>query len=176
MLNLDSLCKIQYGMYVVTSKKDDKINGQIASVVFQATNDPIQIAACISKETLTHDYIEYSKVFGFSILNKSTPMPFIGHFGFRSGRDIDKFININYEKGLTGCPLVTDNALVLLEVNVNQSVDVGTHSLFIGKLQSAKRINEGEAMTYEYYHTVIKGKSPKNAPTYVCKTDIFLKE
>ncbi|HCU05407.1 MAG: flavin reductase [Gammaproteobacteria bacterium GWE2_42_36] len=161
-----ALLKIQYGLYIVTSLRDDQLNGQIASVVFQVTCDPPKIATCLSKNTLTHEYVQSSGVFGVSLLEKETSMPFIGRFGFRSGRDINKFENIHYEIGLTGCPLVIDNALTTLEVKVTQSVDVGTHTLYVGELISAKELKVGEALTYEYYHTFKKGKSPKNAPTY----------
>lgn len=171
-IHFAALCKIQYGVYVITAKLHEKLNGQIATVVFQVTNNPIQIATCLSKNTLTHEYIEESKIFGVSLLEQETPMQFIGHFGFRSGREVDKFDQVQYKNGITGCPLVLDHALVTLEVNVKKTLDVGTHTLYVGELVNSNVIKEGVALTYEYYHQVKKGKSPKNAPTYQCVQNI----
>ena len=165
---LESLCKIQYGMYIVTSKDANKKNGQIATVVSQVTAEPIQLMTCISKETLTHEMIEATGLIGVSILEEATPMKFIGHFGFRSGREFDKFVDMPFKEGKLGVPLVLKHTLVVLEGQVNRCLDVGTHTIFVFEVLSSDRVKKGEAMTYEYYHTVVKGKSPKNAPTYHC--------
>lgn len=164
-INCDALYKIQYGVYIITSIADKKINGQIATVVFQVTNNPIQIAICLSKNTLTHDYVAKSDVFGVSLLEQETPMQFIGRFGFHSGRDINKFDQVNYKTNITGCSLVLDHTLIAMEATVKQTLDVGTHTLYIGELVSSEIIKDGMALTYEYYHQIKKGKSPKNAPT-----------
>lgn len=166
MIDLNVLYKIQYGMYIITTKLDDKINGQLATVVFQVTSSPIQLAVCLSKKTYTHELVQQSKIIGISVLVQDTPTKAIGLFGYRCGRDCFKFGGVNYETGVTGVPLVTDNALAVMEIAVNQIMDVGTHTLFVGELKSSKKIREGVAMTYEYYHEVKKGKSPENAPTY----------
>jgi len=168
-LTIDQTClhKIQYGMYVISTKFDNKLNGQIATTLFQVTNSPIKIAICLSKKTFTHELILKSNIFSASILEQETPMKFIGSFGFRCGKDCDKFCNINFATDLTGCPLILDHSLVIMESEVIQQLDVGTHTLFIGVVKSAKKIKDGIAMTYEYYHNVIKGKSPENAPTYI---------
>lgn len=165
-IDFSALSQLQYGVYIVSSFLDNKMNGQIATVVFQVTNEPIQIATCLSKETLTHEYVKKSKVFGVSILEESTKMPFIGRFGFHSGRDFDKFDGVSYVIKETGSPLVTDHALAILEVNVKSIFDVGTHTLFVGELISAETLKEDSVLTYDHYHRVKKGKVPKNAPTF----------
>lgn len=169
-IDATSLHKIQYGVYVITTAFAGKINGQIATTLFQVTNTPIKVALCLSNNTYTYELLKQSGVFAASILDQSTPMKFIGNFGFRCGRDFDKFCDVKYREGLTGCPLVTEHTLVTLEASVIQTLDVGTHTLFVGELKSAEKINEGVALTYEYYHTVVKGKSPENAPTYIKPT------
>jgi ferric-chelate reductase [NAD(P)H] len=171
-IDAKSLHKIQYGMYVITTKWENQLNGQIATTLFQVTNSPIKIAICLSKKTYTHELIQKSNVFSAAILEKDTPMKFIGTFGFRCGRECDKFCNVNYATDLTGCPLILDHSLVIMEASVVQQLDVGTHTLFIGILEGAKKIKDGDAMTYEYYHTVVKGKSPENAPTYINPTSM----
>ena len=167
MVDLSALFKIQYGMYIVTSKHEEQINGQIATVVFQVTSAPVQLAVCLSKNTYTYELALKSMVLGISVLSEEAQAKEIGIFGYRCGRECFKFSGVNYETGITGVPLVTDNALVIMEVTAKQIVDVGTHVLFIGELSSSKKIRDGNALTYENYHTIRKGKTPENAPTFV---------
>jgi len=167
-----ALHKISYGLYIVSSKKGDKFNGQIANTVFQTTAEPPMVAICINKKNLTHEFIQKSKVFTISILSKETPMKFIGLFGFRSGRDLDKFKDVNYKIGITGIPIVLDNTIGYLECEVISSMDAKSHTLFLGKVLNAEIINGREPMTYAYYHEVKGGKSPKTAPTYIKKEKI----
>ena len=162
-----ALYKIGYGLYVVCSRKEDRLNGQIANTVFQITSEPPTIAVSINKNNLTHEFIKKSKVFTVSVLSQDTPLPFIGHFGFKSGRDIDKLEGINYKTGDTRAPVVTDNTLAYLEAKVIQEIDAGTHTIFIGELVEAEVLKEGEPMTYAYYHQVKRGTTPKTAPSYV---------
>jgi flavin reductase (DIM6/NTAB) family NADH-FMN oxidoreductase RutF len=115
---------------------------------------------------LTHEFISKSKVFGASVLDTSTPMTFIGLFGFKTGRNVDKLAHAQFIFGTTGVPLVTDHVLSVLEAKVIHEVDVGTHTLFVADVVSAEVLQSGEPLTYAYYHTHLKGKSPKTAPTY----------
>jgi len=166
-MNLKALYKLGYGLYVVCSRKGDKLNGQIANTVFQITSEPPTIAVSINKNNLTHEFIKESKVLAVSVLSQDTPLSFIGHFGFKSGRDISKLEGINYKTGETKAPVVIDNSLAYLELKVIQEVDVGTHTIFIGELVGADALREGEPMTYAYYHQVKRGTTPKAAPSYV---------
>jgi flavin reductase (DIM6/NTAB) family NADH-FMN oxidoreductase RutF/rubredoxin len=165
-MNTKTLHKISYGLYVISSKKGERFNGQIANTVFQTTSEPPTIAVSINNKNLTHEFIRESKVFSVSVLSKETPLKFIGHFGFKSGRDIDKFKDINYKVGITGAPIVMENAIGYLEVELVDSLDVGTHTVFIGKVIGAEMIKDEEPMTYAYYHEIKGGKTPKTAPTY----------
>jgi flavin reductase (DIM6/NTAB) family NADH-FMN oxidoreductase RutF/rubredoxin len=166
-MNLKALYKLGYGLYVVTSKDGNKFNGQIANTVFQVCSEPAIIAVAINRQNLTHEFIEHSGVFTASILSQDTPLSFIGRFGFKSGREIDKFEGVNYKIGTTQAPVVTDNALAYLEANVIQRMDVGTHTIFVGELVAAEVLREGEPMTYAYYHQVKRGTTPKTAPSYI---------
>ncbi len=166
-MNEKTLHKISYGLYIVSSKKGDKFNGQIANTVFQTTAEPPMVAVCINKKNLTHEFIKKSKIFTISILSKETPMKFIGLFGFRSGRDLDKFKDVNYKSGAAGVPIVLDNTIGYLECEVISSMDAKSHTLFLAKVLDAEIIKDGEPMTYSYYHEVKGGISPKTAPTYI---------
>ena len=166
-MNLKALHKLGYGLYVVTSRKGDRLNGQIANTVFQITSEPPTIAVSINKHNLTWEFIRESRVFAVSVLCQDTPLSFIGHFGFKSGRDMDKLDGINYKVGKTKAPVVTDNAASYLEAKVTGEMDVGTHTIFVGELVDADVLSEKTCMTYDYYHQVKRGVTPKAAPSYV---------
>jgi flavin reductase (DIM6/NTAB) family NADH-FMN oxidoreductase RutF len=160
------LHQISYGMYVIGSRKGDRINGQTCNTVIQVCSEPPTISVCINKGNLTHEFIEDSGVFTVSILDQETPLSFIGGFGFKSGRDIDKLEGVTYKPGDTQAPIILDNTLGYLEAKVINHVDVGTHTIFIGELVGAEVVKEGEPMTYAYYHQVKRGTTPKTAPSY----------
>ena len=103
---------------------------------------------------------------GVTVLEQTAPLKFFGPFGFRSGREIDKLSNVDFKKGITGSPLITEHALSVLEVEVFDQVDLGTHTVFIGDVVNSEVIKSGRPLTYQYYHEELKGKSPPAAPTY----------
>ncbi len=166
-MNKNALEKISYGLYIVSSFKEEKFNGQIANTVFQITSEPPKVAVSINKGNLTHEFIEASGYFAVSVLRQETPFPFIGNFGFKSGRNVDKFANCSYKIGMTGCPIVLENSVAYMEFKVIDKVDAGTHTIFIGEMLEGEILEEGEPLTYSYYKMVKKGKSPKSAPTYI---------
>ena len=174
-MNPKTLHKISYGLYVICSKKDNKINGQIANALFQVTSKPPTIAISINKQNLTHEFIEKSKVFTVSILSEDTPMSFIGNFGFKSGRNIDKFKEVNYKNEKNKVPIVLDNAIGCITAKVIDKIDVGTHTVFIGSVDEAETLSDETPLTYEYYHKVKGGFSPKTAPTYSSIVDKKIK-
>jgi len=154
-------------MYIVGSRKGDRINAQVANTVFQITSEPPTIAVSINKKNLTHEFISESRVFSASVLCTETPLNFIGNFGFKSGRDVDKFKDVKYKIGTTGVPVVIDYAVSYLEARVTKEIDVGTHTVFIGEVVDAEVLNDKECMTYSYYHMVKKGTTPTTAPHYI---------
>jgi flavin reductase (DIM6/NTAB) family NADH-FMN oxidoreductase RutF/rubredoxin len=166
-MKLEALHKISYGLYVVTSGKKEKSNGQIANTVFQATSEPPSISVCINKKNLTHSFIRESGFFAVSVLSKRTPLEFIGRFGFRSGRNLNKLEGVNYTVGKTGVPIVLDNAISYLETEVIKEFDGGTHTIFIGNLVDAEILSDEQPMTYAYYHEIKGAITPKTAPTYI---------
>lgn len=166
-MNIKAVQKICYGVYIISSKKDDKINGQIANVAFQITSEPPTIAISINKQNLTHEFIEASRVFSLSILSIEATMALIGRFGFKSGRETDKFKDTEHKVGVAGAPIVLENTIGFVECEVLSSTDVGTHTIFIGKVVECEVLSDAEPMTYAYYHQIKGGKSPKTAPTYI---------
>ncbi|MEO0132004.1 MAG: rubredoxin [candidate division WOR-3 bacterium] len=166
-MDLTTLQKINYGMYIISAQKNGQFNGQVANALIQVTSEPPQIAVGINKQNLTHEFITESRVFTISILSEETPMNFIGRFGFKSGREFNKFEGINFKIGITGTPIVLDYTVGYIECEVTKTVDCGTHTLFIGRVLDAQSVADKPPMTYAYYHIIKKGKSPKTAPTYL---------
>jgi flavin reductase (DIM6/NTAB) family NADH-FMN oxidoreductase RutF/rubredoxin len=168
-MNLDALRNIGYGMYIIGAEKGNKLNAQIANTVFQITSQPPTVAVSINKNNLTHEFISASKVFSASILSEDTELSFIGHFGFKSGRDINKLEGINYKIGETGSPVVIENATAYMEVRVTKEVDMGSHTIFIGEVVVADVLTDKACMTYTYYQRVKRGTTPKTAPSYIAQ-------
>ena len=166
-MDLNVLHNIGYGMYVVSSNKADQLNGQIVNTLFQITSQPVTIAVSINKKNLTHEYIETSGRFAASILAEETPLSFIGKFGFNSGRKEDKFKDIKFKKLDSGCPVVLDHSIGYIEVKVVNKLDCGSHTLFIGEMTESELLKTDRAMTYDYYHQVKRGTTPKTAPTFI---------
>jgi rubredoxin/flavin reductase (DIM6/NTAB) family NADH-FMN oxidoreductase RutF len=125
------------------------------------------VAVSINKNNLTWEYIKNSRAFAVSVICQDAPLSFIGLFGFKSGREVNKFSGINYKAGLTGSPIVLDYATSYLEAKVTKEIDLGTHTIFIGELVDGDILNDKTCMTYEYYHQVKRGTTPKTAPSYV---------
>ena len=161
------LHNLSYGVYIVSSHKGDKINGQIANTVFQITSEPVTIAISINKKNLTHEFIESSKAFTVSVLNEEAPLQFIGKFGFKTGRTEEKFKDINFKTLKSGCPIILDYSICYIEAKVVDCFGCGTHTLFIGQMTDSGMIKPGKPMTYEYYHLVKKGTTPRSAPTFI---------
>lgn len=166
-MDLKALHKIGYGLYVVTSVKGEKLNGQIANTVFQITSEPPTVAVSINKSNLTWEFIRESRVFAVSVLCQDTPLDFIGRFGFKSGRDTDKLEGVDYKIGQTKAPIVIDNAVSYLEVEVVNEMDMGTHTVFVGRVVDAEVLTDEACMTYDYYHQIKRGTTPKTAPSYI---------
>jgi len=171
MIQFEALFQISYGLYIVSSGNKTKGNGYISNTVFQVTAEPPQFAASCSKENFTANVISESGAFAVSVLHTDTDPDIIGRFGYKSGRDFNKFEGMKVKYGETGVPIVMNDCIAFLECKIVQKVDVGTHLIFIGELIQAEVVDDTkEAITYLHYRRVRKGLSPKNAPTYIDKS------
>jgi flavin reductase (DIM6/NTAB) family NADH-FMN oxidoreductase RutF/rubredoxin len=167
-MNYEAFYKISYGLYAVCSKSGSKLNGYISNTVFQVTSDPPQFAVSCSKNNFTANLIEQSKAFSFSVMEKETNQSIIGSFGYKSGKDTDKFKDVKYKTGKTGSPVLLENAIAWFDCRVVKSLDMGSHILFIGELVDSELcMPVKDPMTYAYFREFRKGKAPKNAPTYI---------
>lgn len=182
-MNLDTsaLFTLSYGLYTIGSFSGDRINAQIANAVFQITSKPARIAVAINRQELTNEFIKDSGYLSIGVLSQTADMPFIGHFGFKSGRDIDKFSTREHLLTPSGCPCPKEHILSWMELQVESEVEVDTHTLFIGRLVNCMVTGEGIPMTYNYYQEVLRGRTPPTAPSFkapqtVCDTQDISKE
>jgi len=166
-MNNEAFFKVTYGLYIVCSKNGNNYNGHISNTVFQVTADPPKFVVASHKNNLTTSYIEKSMLFSISVLQQDVDLDFIGPWGFKSGKNTDKFKGTHYKIGKTGVPIVLDKAIAYLECEVIEKIDTGTHILFIGRVVDAEILdNLPRPLTYSYYREVVKGLSPQNSPTY----------
>lgn len=168
MIDYNALFKISYGLYVVCAGSAQKGNGFISNTVFQVTSEPARFATCCNKENYSARLITESGAFSVSVLSQDVSSELIGRFGYKSGKDMNKMEGLSIKTGETGIPIVLNDTLAYLECKVIQTIDLGTHLMFIGDLVQAAIVDDNkEPLTYSYYHKVRKGSSPKTAPTYV---------
>jgi flavin reductase (DIM6/NTAB) family NADH-FMN oxidoreductase RutF/rubredoxin len=165
-MNEQALYLINYGLYIVGSKADSKINAQISNTVFQVTDKPNTIVISINKSNYTHEFIEASKLFTISIIAKTAPLSLIGNFGFKSGKNVNKFEKISHLLTKNGLPVVLEHTLGYIECSVVNSVNVFTHTLYIGEVIGAEMFKKDEPMTYAYYHEIKNAQAPKSTPIY----------
>ncbi len=158
------LRNLSYGVYVVTSKDNDKNVGCIANSAMQVTSSNPTIAVSINHDNYTNKVIKKTKKFGLSILKENSNSKIIGEFGFKTSKDNDKFENISYEE-IDGIPLITDSCGKIV-CKVIDVMETDTHTVFLGEVIKADGYTNDNPMTYKYYHEKLKGTSPKNAPTY----------
>lgn len=168
MVEARALALVGCGMYVISSRKGDKYNCQIANSLIQVSSTPPKVLVTVNKEALTHEYIQESKVFSVSVLSSNTPKKFIMLLGFRSGRQSDKFKELSFKTGVSGTPIILEHTVAYLDCQVTNSFDCETHTLFIGKVVDAELLKTDKPMSYAYYCDELKGKTPPASPTYLC--------
>lgn len=166
--------KLSYGMYVVTTTVDGKPMGCIANCAVQITSEPQTLAVSINHDNFTNGCIKKSGRFAVSVLAVDSDAKIIGTFGFKSGKDTDKFAATPY-KIEDGMPVITDSCGYLV-CDVIDTWETSTHTVFLGKIGKTDVFGNREQMTYDYYHKVVKGSSPKNAPTFVPPEKLAEKE
>ena len=162
-----ALFAISYGLYVVATNLDGKLNGQVVNAVMQITAEPICITVCLNKANYTTELLTKSKKFSVSVFAEDVSLPFIGNFGFRSGREHDKFSKCAYKISDLGLPIITEHMTAAVEAEVIDVVDVHTHQLFVGEVKSAEVLADVNPLTYADYHKLKRGKSPAGAPSVI---------
>ncbi len=153
-----ALFSLQYGVFVLGTHFDGKINACITNTCFQAANDPVRIAVSVINSNLTCEMIKQSGTFALSVLDSRCTFETIKNFGYQSGRNVNKFAEFPYSLDDFGNPYPTKEICALLSGKVVKSVDLGTHTLFIAEVADAKMLSRSNPITYMGYQKVIKPK------------------
>ena len=171
-----AMYKLSYGLFVLTAQEDGKDNGCIINTVTQVTSDPYQITIAVNKANLTHDMILHTNKFNVSVISQETDFALFQRFGFQSGRTADKFAGFESSVMRTGNELyaVKKGTNAVLSAWVTDSIDLGTHTLFIATVTDMSVLSDAPSCTYDYYQTQIKPKpqkpaTPSGKVTWVCK-------
>ncbi|MDW5563640.1 MAG: flavin reductase family protein [Methanomassiliicoccus sp.] len=160
------LQSLTYGMYIVGAREGERMNGQLSNTVFQTTSEPPMLSVCVNHQNVTHGMIKRSGRFCVSVLDVTAPFTFISLFGFRHGDKVDKLAGVPHRTSKAGLPVVTASTNAYLEAVVVGSVEAVTHTVFLGQVTDMEILGEGVSMTYDYYRTVLKGLTPRSAPTF----------
>ncbi len=149
---------IGYGLYVLTAKDGEKVNGCIINTAVQVTSSPNRISIAVNKQNLTHDMILKTNAFNLSIIAQSAGFELMERFGFHTGRDTDKFAGFDQPRSITGIPYITKDTTAWMSCWVEQAIDLDTHTLFIAMVTDAEKLSTAPAMTYTYYQQNVKPK------------------
>ena len=165
------LFNIQYGLFVITTCDGGRDNGCISNTVEQVTAQPNRISMSLSKENLTTELIQRSGRFTVSIVSEEADFELFKHFGFQSGRTVDKFADFtDCRRVSNGTLVVTRGTNTYLSVDVEQTIDLGTHILFIGLVTEMEALSDVPSATYSFYQEHIKPKPQAVGQTKEGKT------
>jgi len=170
MIDATALFSISYGLYVLTSHDGSRDCGCIVNSVMQLTEKPLRVAVSVNKANHTAEAVKNSGRFNISILTEEAKMDVFKHFGYQSGRDVDKFEGSDAPVSENGLRYLTEAANTLISGKVEQVIDCGTHFLFIAEVTQAEKLSSEPSVTYTYYFENIKPK-PEAKPKkgYVCR-------
>ena len=158
-MDSNALYNIEYGLFVVSARSDNKDNGCIVNTVVQVTSSPARISVTINKQNFTHDMILNTGCFNVSVISQTADFEFFKRFGFQSGRDADKFAGLSGTKrGGNGVIYLTENVNAYISAKVISTVDLGTHTMFIANVTECATLSSDPSMTYSHYHANVKPK------------------
>ena len=168
--DLTALFRIGYGLYVVTCNDGRKDNGCIVNTVTQVTNTPNRVAVTINKQNYSHHVIAQTGTMNVNCLSVEAPFSVFESFGFRSGRNVDKFEGAEVLRSDNGLVFLPRYINAFMSLKVEQAVDLDTHTMFICSLTECRVISDAETMTYTYYQNNVKPKpQTEGKKGWVCK-------
>lgn len=170
-MNTNAMFKISYGLYLLTAHENGKDNGCIINTLSQVTSTPNRISITVNKQNYTHDMIKNTGIFNVTMLSTETTFEIFKHYGFQSGRDVDKIApGAVLPRTENGVIYLAFSSVAYVSGKVVQEVDLGTHTMFIADVTDCDVISEAEPLTYAYYHKHIKPKpQPVEKKGYRCK-------
>jgi len=154
-----ALYKLSYGLFVLTSGEDGKNTGCIINTAIQGASDPLTMTICVNKANYTHDVILKTNKFNVSVIAEDADFDLFKHFGFQSGRDVDKFADFkDYKLSGNELPYITKGTNAFYSCWVRETVDLGSHTLFIATITDMEVLSDTPSSTYVYYMDNIKPK------------------
>ena len=161
-----ALYKLSYGVFLLTTKSDSKVNGCITNTCIQVANSPTRVAIAVLNTNYTCDLIKESGIFTVSLLDDTCKFETIKHFGMQSGRDVDKFEYLDMPKDLNGVPYLGWHTCAVISCKVVEQHELGSHTLFIGEIEDAQQLSDNAPLTYADYQNHVKPKpAAKPAPS-----------
>ena len=159
-----ALYSISYGVFILGSHDEKKINACVTNTCMQVAANPARLAITVINQNYTCEQIKKCGTFALSVLDKTVSYETIERFGFKSGRDFDKFSDYVHSLDANGNPYLNNQICAFFSCKVISSTDLGTHTLFIAEIEDSKVINSNEPLTYAEYHKSIKPKKDDEAP------------
>ena len=181
-MNKNALFSLTYGLYLATSGINNKYNGCIIDTVMQITDEPVQICIAVNKHNLTNEMIAKSTIFNICPLTVNAPADLFSHFGYQSGRNVDKFKDLEHvDYSKNGLPYLTKNTNAYLSAKVFEQKDFETHTLFLAKIEDSEILSDEPSVTYSYYQQNIKKDISTNTNTakkrgYICQVCGYIYE
>lgn len=167
--------QLSYGLFVLSAKMGDKDNACIINTVGQVTSEPNRISIAVNKANYTHDMVLSTGIFTVSVISEQADFELFKRFGFQTGREVDKFAGFSdYATGENGVRYITKGTNAYISAKVEQTIDLGTHTLFIAAVTDMKVLGSAPSATYSYYHNNIKpkpqevGKTPEGKTIWRC--------
>lgn len=176
---------LSYGLFVLTAKEGEKDNGCIINTAMQVTSTPNRVSIAVNKTNYTHDMIVRTKACNVSIVSEAAVFDMFKHFGFQSGKDVDKFSvdsgewmkenRDNCKRAANGIMYIASGINAYISLEVESQVDLGTHTMFICNVTDGEILNDTPSATYSYYHANIKnqvqkvGTTPEGKTIWKCK-------
>lgn len=177
-MDTKAMYKLSYGLFVCTAVRGEKINGCIINTAIQAASEPNTITVAINKANYTHDMVKETGKCNVSVISEAASFELFKHFGFQSGRDVDKFADYpaeNYATAENGIPYITAGTNAYFSLTVKETVDLGSHTLFICEPTAMEVLATTPSCTYSYYQDNIKpkpeavGTTPKGETIWRCR-------
>lgn len=158
---------ISYGLYLLGVKGPGGPTGCVVNTVFQISAEPAVFAISVNKDNFTNEWIRRRGLFAATVLSQEVDPGLIGTFGYKSGRDVDKNEGGQLVDSPNALPILKEGGVAYLEFAVMGESDLGSHTVFYARLFGGGLLADETPLSYGYYQTVLKGKSPKSAPTYI---------
>lgn len=169
-MNNTAMFKLTYGLFVLTAKDGDKDNGCIINTAMQVTAEPNRIIIVVNKQNYTHDMIMKTKEFNVSMIDTEADFELFKHFGFQSGRDVDKMSDVSFSRSKNGVAYLNEMVNGYISGKVISTTDLGSHTMFLADVVDGDVLSDYESVTYSYYHKNIKpAPQPVKKKGWICK-------